>query len=46
MIFYHLRNQLKRAIDINVSIDQEITNFINDKVASNALYLKKKKKLN
>lgn len=32
MMFYHLRYQLKRSIDENVSIDQEVTNFINDKV--------------
>lgn len=32
MIFYHLRQQLKRSIDDNVFIDQDTTNSINDKV--------------
>lgn len=34
MIFSHLRYQLKRSIDENVSIDQDITTFINNKVCA------------
>lgn len=33
MIFAHLRQRFKRSIDENVSIDQDITNFINNKVS-------------
>lgn len=34
MIFYHLRQQFRKAIEDNVEIDQEVTNFINDKVST------------
>lgn len=39
MIFYHLRYQLKRSIDINVSIDEEVTNFITSKLSSMKLQI-------
>ncbi|KAG4075956.1 hypothetical protein HA402_003782 [Bradysia odoriphaga] len=39
MIFYHLRHQMKRSIDENVAIDQEITTYINDKLSQMKLQI-------
>lgn len=39
LIFYHLRQQFRKVIEDNVEIDQDVTNFINDKVSRLQLLL-------